>query len=175
MFKINPPTKALIITMVFVIIGLFSGFYLISDWQKSWPLVIFYLALVINTYFSIKLFSSITTSRMIAQDVTDVLLFVIYVAMALNMNSRSLFVYLTLLLFIVAAIKYSFLLRIINHPKLLKRKILVDLSGVLGSALVLGGIMAGYETLSIWIFSGGFVASNLLLFFVWPLYHPDHA
>lgn len=174
MLKINSQTKALAIDTIFILIGAFSLLYVVADWQESLPLVIFYLTLVINTYFSIKLFANIVGTKLVTQNIADILLFIIYAVMALSLDNRLRFVYLTLLLFIVAAIKYSFLLGIIDHPKLLKRKILVDLSGVLGSALVLAGLWGGYATLSIWIFSGGFVIANLLLFFVWPLYHPDH-
>jgi hypothetical protein len=166
--------KAILTTIVFASLGVVSSIYLISNWSESLPLVIFYFILIVNTFFSIKLFSAITPDGVLSQAIMDIFLFFIYLALLISINSQLLFVFFTLLLFILAIMKYTLLLGIVDHPKLLKRKILIDLSGALGSALVLGGILFGDTILSTWIFTGGFAFANVLLFFVWPMYRPDY-
>jgi hypothetical protein len=76
-------------------------------------------------------------------------------------------------MFIVATIKYACLLNKIPQPKLLKRKIIIDLVGVSGCALILGGILAGYTELSLWTLAVSFLIANFFLLIVWPMYRLD--
>lgn len=161
-------------TMVFAVIGILSWVYFINDWRLSLPLGIFYVTLLFNTYFSIRLFSSVTPPDNRVQTVLDVLLFVSYVLIALNVWSVPRFIFFSLLMFIIATLKYAFLLNAVPHPKLLKRKIAVDLLGTFVLALALGGALAGFLLTSAWLMAAVFLAANIILFSVHPLYRLDN-
>src|SRR3989338_2228990 len=162
-------------TLLFTGIGVFSCVYLVRDWQVSLPLVLYYAILLWNTYFSIRLFSQITPPRDVAQIVSDILLLLLYMLTAVSFWSVSRFLFFSLLLFIVATLKYASLLSIVQHPKLLKRKIRVDLLGVLAHALAFGGAVAGFPSLSAWSLAVVFIIANVILFSVYPLYQLDRA
>ncbi len=166
-------SKALFWSIIFFLVGAVSWIFSVKDFYASLPLGIFYAVLVINTYYSIRLFSSLAPKNNVLNNVLDILLGGVYLAMALHLNNPLYFVYLDLLLFIVASAKYSFLLKTIDHISLLKKKILVDLSGVMLCALTLGGMILGYTSVSAWFLATLFVIANILLFFVWPLYKLD--
>ncbi len=170
---VTPKVKAFVATVGFTLVGLCAWQFFIFDYIRALPLAIFYVTIVINTYFSIKLFAEIIPKENAGQKLLDTVLAFLYVGMALEMGDPKAFVFMALLLFIVAAAKYAFLLGIVHHPKLLKRKIIVDTSGVFACALALGGILAGFPKESAWAFAIVFVIVNLILFFVHPLYRFD--
>ena len=128
---------------------------------------------MLNTYVSIRFFSSIIKKGDRVQIVLDAVLFAIYLALAFNLNNRIFFTFWALLIYIVAAAKYALLLGTVPHPRLLKRKILVDISGIMMCALALIGILTGHGTLSLWLMAVVFFIANILFFFVWPLYKSD--
>ncbi len=165
--------KASLVTLFFLMVGIYGWKHAVSSAHTLLPLVLFYLSLTINTFFSIRLFSRITPPFSIIQNSLDIILVILFVVAAFTMGTPLLFVFFVDLLFVVATIKYTFLLNTVNHPKLLKRKILIDLLGILACTATLGGILAGYQTYFVWIFSVGFIIANVLLFFVWVLYRLD--
>ena len=172
--SISPERKALIVSVCFTVIGVVAWHYQVTDWQAALPLAIFYVTLLCNTFFSVKLFSSITPSSHL-QNTMDALLVFTYLGVAWNLGNPLLFVFFALLLFIVAPAKYAFLLNITEHPHLMKRKIIVDLSGTLACALTLGALVLGYSEVSAWGLAIIFVIANIYLFFVRPLYRLDSA
>ena len=173
MTRIKPKQKALIATLFFTAFGL-TGFALnAAEWQTTLPLFIFYLILVFNTYFSVGLFSSIIPTNNTLQKVIDLFLLIIYTTLAFSVSNPMQFIYSCSLLFIVASAKYVFLIGLVEQPKLLKRKILVDLSGVLACLFAFGGVITGHRTLSLWSLTLVFAFANTLLFSIWPLYHLD--
>ena len=168
-----PSTKALTISIVLGVPGISLWIYRLEDFYTTLPLFIFYCVLVFNTYFSIKLFSQIIPGDNVLQKIMDAILIILYVLLALNIHSIIWFVLVDTLLFIMAAAKYAFLLNHTDHPLLLKRKILIDLLGILLSTLTLVGIISGYETVSVWLFAMVFLIANILLLSVWPMYRLD--
>jgi hypothetical protein len=170
---VEPKTKALIATVFFTAVGVLALLVGTLNWQKTLPMAIFYAILVLNTYYSVKLFSGIVPSKNSIQKIFDAILVLLYVLLAVCMSSPYYFAFSALLLFITATAKYAFLLGVVSQPKLLKRKILVDLLGVLACALALGGMSFGFEMQSVWVLTVAFAVANILLFFVWPLYHLD--
>ena len=158
---------------MFLVAGILSSIYRVSDWGSSLPLVIFYFVLVFNTFFSIRLFSQISPRGEKSQFVIDGILFIAYLFLALNLNSLEGFLIFGLILFIMATIKYAFLLNITSHEGLMKRKIIVDLLGVLAFALALGGVELGFPRTSSWLLAVVFTIANVLLFSVFPLYRLD--
>jgi hypothetical protein len=136
--------------------------------------LIFYFTLIFNTYFSIKLFSGLVSFDDTLQNIVDAVLFFIYLSLAISFGNISHFILTVTLLFIVASAKYSLMLFVVEQPKLLKRKILVDISGIAMCFLSLFGIiLSGNETYSAWVLAVVFVLSNVVLFTVYPLYRLD--
>ncbi len=168
----RPQTKASSVSIIFLIAGALFALIRITDLGQSLPMLIVYAVLLVNTFFSVRIFSAITPPSSI-QKTCDAGLFFIYLLTAWEFGSPKGFAFAFLLLFIVACVKYSFLLYETSHPKLIKRKILVDLSGALAGALTLCGIMAGYQYASLWSLAIVFSFANVFLFFVQPLYQLD--
>ena len=75
--------------------------------------------------------------------------------------------------FAVSLIKYTLLLGKIEYDYILRRKILIDVLGVCGLSLVIGGIFAGYPQYSIWAWAIIFILANIVLFTFWPFYRLD--
>ncbi len=170
---LSPQKKALLVTIVFGVAGILGTIFLVSDWIQSLPLVIFYAILTINTYFSIELFSGIVPPTDSFQKNLDALLFLCYLVLAWNLNSPLFFTLTTLILFIVAPTKYTALLYTLPYPKLLKRKILIDLCGTMLSALTLIGIFLGHARASVWIFCAIFALANFIFLVIKPMYRLD--
>lgn len=137
------------------------------------PLSIFYAILVINTYFSIWLFAHIASRKDTRNNLLDIVLGLFYVAMAFSLKVPVRFVFFDLLLFIIATMKYSFLLGIVEHSAVVRKKILADILGILLCTLVLGGSIVGYPLYSSWALCAVFAVANIFIFFVRPLYKLD--
>ncbi len=156
------------------IIGIISFANSLSVLKVSLPLFIFYIILMINTYFSIKLFLAIIPTHIFEQKIMDTLLIIVYILLALSFKHALLFSYVVTLLFIFATLKYAlFVKHNDKHPRLLRRKIVVDILGILLSLLTLGGILLGYETYSLWFLTIVFLFANIVIFFITPLYRLD--
>lgn len=159
---------------VFSIIGLIA-LTSVVDWNKSWLLILFYALLVLNTYFSVRCFSSIAPRWEIKQELIDAALAVLYVMMVLNFNFAFNFVAISTLLFMVAVIKYVLLAEIIGYSKLLRRKIFTNTLGILLCFLTLIGILWGYGSQALPIWVAAFALTNIYLLLLKPLYNPkDH-
>ena len=171
--KITPKKKAAITTLFFAIIGIIGWFFLATDWLYSLPLGIFYATLTLNTYFSIVLFSKIIPQNSKVQNLFDGLLVLSFIGLALGLGNVTFFIFFDLVLFVFATTKYAFMLNKTNHPKLMKRKILVDLFGVFGATFTIGNILLGYETNGVWLLTIAFVFVNIIIFSIWPLYKLD--
>ncbi len=155
----------------FSIVGL-TAMTSVIDWNKSWPLVLFYAVLVLNTYFSVRCFASISHKWELKQEFVDVALVIIYIIMALNFNSVQSFVVVSNLLFIVAILKYILLAETIGYSKLLREKIRVNAFGILYCFLALIGILWGYGRQVVLIWSIGFAIVNVYVLLLKPLYNP---
>lgn len=174
MINISPVKKARITSLIFALAGILSYVYFVSDLKYSLPLLVFYFTLVFNTYFSIKLFSGLVAFNDTLQNIVDAILFFIYLSLAISFGNISHFILTVTLLFIVASVKYSLMLFVMEQPKLLKRKILVDIGGIAMCFLSLSWVMlSGNEIYGTWALAVVFVLSNVVLFTVYPLYRLD--
>ena len=171
--KAHPLFEAAFVSFIFLIAGILSWIFTISAPYVLPALMIFYVILVINTFFSIKLFSSITPPGNKMNNFIDVILFFLYIISAFYLPVPTFFMLFMLLLFIVATLKYACLLQIVRHTRLLKKKIIVDLMGCVMCAVVLIAMILGYENEAAWGLAIVFAIANFLLFFVWPLYKLD--
>jgi hypothetical protein len=135
------------------------------------PMLVFYTVLTINSYFSIKLFSEITPPEDATQRILDLVLMAVYFLLAYSFDNTKMFLFMTLFLFIVAPLKYSLLLLgKVPHPKLIKKKITIDLLGTLLAAGAIAGFESGYMYESAWVLAIIFTVANIYLLLIDPMY-----
>ena len=176
MFKIpylHPQIKALIVTSVFAFAGILGWYFAEStspDPLLLLPLAIFYATLTVNTYFSVKLFASITPLHDYIHQLFDLLMVAAYFVLAYTFFSPQAFFLAALFLFIFALLKYILLLGVIPHLQLLKRKIIIDLFGTLLCASVVAGAYLGYVTESAWVLATLFLLANIYLLLINHMY-----
>ncbi len=167
----HPRTKAIVVTAAFAIAGLIGCYTAESNWPDVMPMLVFYTVLTINSYFSVKLFTTITPPDEITQRTLDLVLMAIYFLLAYSFDNTKMFLIITLFLFIVAPLKYSLLLLgKVPHPKLLKKKITIDLLGTLLAAAVIAGSVAGYTHESAWALAIIFTIANVYFLLIDPMY-----
>jgi hypothetical protein len=168
--RLHPNTKALFVTLMFLAAIIVSTKYSENTWMRILPLLIFYIVLTINSFFSIRLFSAITPPEDEAQHAVDFLLACTYLFLAYSIDTPPVFFLTTLFLFILAPFKYALLLHIIPHPKLLKKKIMIDLWGTLLAGAAVVGYIAGYSYESAWALAAIFALANAYFLIVDPMY-----
>ncbi|HWP61406.1 MAG TPA: hypothetical protein VN495_02285 [Candidatus Paceibacterota bacterium] len=133
------------------------------------PEVLFYLLLLVHTYLSIELFTRIE-DRHYDQLIADLLLFVSYVGLGLSLGTPVSFFFFNLCLFVAAPLKYAFLLGRIPHPILLRRKIVIDLSGTLLATVVLGVAIFSSALVAAWLLTILFALASVRYLITHPLY-----
>lgn len=160
-----------------IITGFFVLMYAIGLWISfmSTPVVqvmLFHAVLLLNTYFSIRCFGKITPDRAPWQRSVDLCLVFLYAMLPFAMRFPSLYILLMILLFGIASLKYALLLGIIPDVALIRRKIIVDLSGLFWNYLifVVGGLGLLSIDLLLWIWVGVFAAMNVYLLKIRPMY-----
>jgi hypothetical protein len=166
----SPPLFAIIVVFVFGLVGIISYVSIRPLTDDSLPLFLFYIILLINTYFSVKFFTELIPDSSLFQRFIDTILVLAYVNVAFSMGSIVLFEFALVLLFIVASAKYTFLLGEIPHNKLLRKKILIDLLGAGFAALSLGGALFWDAHLSAWVFTILFALANIFFLAIKPMY-----
>lgn len=155
--------------LAFIVTWVFESF----DWHQAIPLGIFYAVFVFNTFFSVRCFSRMAPPYSLTHGIIDFVLASLYIAVAINVRNMPYFIFFTLLIFAISSIKYTLLLGNIEHDHILKRKILIDIIGICGLSLVLGGIFIGYARTSIWAWVVIFIIVNIIIFTLWPIYKID--
>ncbi len=133
------------------------------------PDSMFVAMLLAHTYLSVDLFARIQTDEW-AQWGIDALLLASYAWLVLSIGTTVAFFFANLALFIVAPIKYAHLIERIPHHKLLRRKILVDLSGTALAASMLGIALLGYPTIAAWTLTILFALASVRYLVTHPLY-----
>lgn len=170
MFTKSAQLKASLCTVLFSGAGLYSWFYLVTDHARAISVLALYVMLVIHAYYSVRIFATITPSTIVAQNIIDAILFMLYLAMAFSIGSFFFFSIFAVIMFIIATAKYSLLLSLNEHKVLLQRKILVDTIGILGFFCTFLGVVLGYPAESTLLFSWAFFFVSIFLFFIKPLY-----
>lgn len=166
----SPNIKAWFVMITFALIGIVGWALLVTDWWSALPLGIFYATITMNTYFSVKLFASITPPENKLQHIMDLLLVVFYLLLVPSFPYPTAYMFFALCIFITAPIKYALLLTVIPYEHLLKRKILIDLLGTSLCAAVLGGALLGYPLESAWVLAVVFLLANIYLLAIRPMY-----
>lgn len=143
-------------------------------WSSSWALVCFYILLLINTFFSIRVFATISPRNDMFQHLIDIVLGLCLVILPVYISSSLVFALLCLLLFITATLKYIFLVPIVGHSKLLQEKIRVDTLGILMCFLFLIGVFYASAYVSSIILLIIFFCANVYVLWRKPLYKLEH-
>lgn len=162
--------RATFFTLIATFAGVLGGFLFIYDWRESLPLAIFYALLVINTYPSVRLFSSLIPLDHGKHALADISLAGLYFFLAASLGNPQQFALCGLVLFMVAAGKYSLMFYDIPHQHLLERKVRVDLLGALMCACVLAAMNAGWILSAAWVMAVVFALANVYVLALKPIY-----
>lgn len=166
--------KATLGTAGFALLGMLFLFT-VKNFPYSLPALIFYAGLVINTYFSIRCFSSITPEHDKIANIIDIGLAALYVILASTFNNIQNFLVIGLFLFELAVMRYSMLLRVSapEYRNLVQKKILIDMLGVISCSLALAAALLGYPYFSIWLLALLLLSANIYLIILRPFYKID--
>jgi len=171
--------KATLVTTLFAVLGVASLIIHRTntrvDWLLALPLIIFYATLCINTFFSVRLFSSLIPPDDIAHNVIDLVLAILYATLAWFLYDRNLFIFIAGLMFAGATIKYSYALKNIPYKELLRKKIFIDNIGTFISIITYAASIFVHPSLFLWIWSIGFLITNIYILYIKPLYTLDQA
>jgi len=130
---------------------------------------IFYAVLVLNTWFSIRFFTSLPP-RNRDERVVDGVLVAIYVALGLAIGRAMPFTLLSVALFAVAMLKYQMMKKMGVDRAILARKIVIDACGLLLCALAFLGVSLGYPVAATWTQAVVFTLANVYLLAIRPMY-----
>lgn len=131
---------------------------------------IFFITLTVNTYFSIRFYTELLPALTFIDRFIDAVLAVLYIGLAAALSSIFLFELIGLLLFSVATAKYILLLTRGAYEATLRKKISIDVLGILLFALCLAVSLAGFETISAWSLAALFLGANVYLLLLNPMY-----
>lgn len=165
-----PTRKALFFTCLATLAGILAWPLFVYDWHQSLPLAIFYAILVINTYPSVQLFSSLVPQNDGKHALADIMLAGLYLFLAGSLGQPQQFALCATVLFIVAAGKYTLMFYDVPHPRLLQRKVRVDLLGALMCATVLAAMNLGWILSAAWALAIIFAVANVYVLGLKPLY-----
>ncbi len=152
--------RALATSLGFGAWGLLMAWFIL-DWWRSWPLFLFYFVLLLNSFFSVRTFASITPRSDLLQQFFDILLGLCLALLPVNYNFVQNFVLVATALFIVATLKYVFLAPLSGFSRLLYQKIRIDALGIMLCFLALTGVLLGYGRWSAILWSFVFLLANV--------------
>ncbi|MBI4085883.1 MAG: hypothetical protein HY433_01405 [Candidatus Liptonbacteria bacterium] len=163
--------KAMLATAGFAFFGTLFLFT-VDNFLYALPALVFYAMLVINTYYSIRCFSSIASENDKIAKVIDIGLAVLYLALASAFDDIQRFLTIALFLFELATLKYIMLLKASapEYKNLIRNKILLDALGVISCSLALTLALLGYSFYSIWFLAMLLLAANIRLILIKPFY-----
>jgi hypothetical protein len=167
---LSPQFKTFSTILFFTIVGIYGALVYGKNIIVSLPLMIFYLTITVNTYYSMKLFTRIVEKHTFLQDSVDVVLVILYGFLAFNFDKPLMFVYIVSGLFIVATLKYVLLVGKLPHQKLLKNKIRIDSMGIIMGFITLILTATGNLFFGTWFLAITFGIANIILLFIWPMY-----
>lgn len=161
-----------------IVVGFFFIFFLAGIWMThnsalfSVQVALFHAILLLNTYFSIRCFGRLTPVNAAWQSTVDVMLVLLYSILPFSFGFASLYILLLILLFAIATMKYALLIGIISDTKLIRRKIIIDVCGVLWNFIIflVGSLGLLPIDLLLWVWVGVFAGMNLYLLKIRPMY-----
>lgn len=165
----TPKTRARAATVLFAFVGLWSVLFNNVPWEFTVPHGLFYAVLTLNTYFSILFHSQFTPDSRF-QTFIDLALVASYIALALSIGVPVAFSFCAVLIFAIAPAKYAHAIGHTPYDKTLRRKVLIDHLGTVGSVIVLGLTLAGLQLKAAWILAILFTLANIYLLIIRPMY-----
>jgi hypothetical protein len=162
-------SRAVVATVIFSIAGIIALFAQKVGNAFLVPHVAFYAWLTINTYFSILFFAPITPPS-ITQSAIDVVLGLVYLALAFSIGYPVAFSFAALAIFTIAPLKYMHLVGKTPHDLTMRKKINIDLLGTMLCIFTVVLTVLGYELFAAWMLASVFVVANVYLLFVQPMY-----
>lgn len=161
-----------------IVVGFFVLFFAVGLWltrsqiSSSLQVILFHVILLVNTYFSIQCFGPMTPDHAPGQKAIEIFLVLLYFVLPLTFPFVSLYILIVLLLFLVATVKYALLLGVIPDLRLVRRKILIDLTGVVWSYFIfmVGSLGLISIDLLLWIWVIAFAVTNVYLLKIKPMY-----
>lgn len=171
MFAPSATRLAACATVGFMVAGVAGAWWTVHDWTAAWPLLGFYTLLVINTFFSIRCFSSIAPRPTVAQIVTDCALVALYLILAFQFTHATRFLWVSIALFLVSVLRHALMLFVPGYVTVLTRKILLNLLGAAGCCVALAGVAVGFPHMLVWLFLG-FLVANIYILLMSELYYP---
>jgi hypothetical protein len=161
--------RSIAATGAFMAAGLASWLLLVRDWRSAIIQSIFYIILIVNTYFSIRCFSRIAP-RTLGQLCVDSILAALYLMLAACICDGAAFMFIASCIFAVAVLKYEFMLKALSNSETVKRKILVDALGAVLCVTGWGAIQLGYGQSASAAVTFVFAVANLYLLILRPMY-----
>src|SRR3989344_3335545 len=155
-----PARKAVLVCLLFAGIGLFGWFTTGFANAASVPLLVYYAVLLINTFFSIRIFSAITPKNII-QTLFDGVVAIFYLALAFSFGSVTTFAAVSAGLFLLAVAKYVHLKILISSSALLRRKIVLNTLAALLSLFALTLALLGFSEATAWALGIIFALANI--------------
>lgn len=148
-----------------------AGFLFAPATHFVWPDLLFYIVIVINTFYSVRLFARVAPqSRW--QTRVDAVLACAYLALAFSLGHEWAFIFFALVIFIAAPLKYTLMIGHVPHSHLLRKKLVIDLLGTaLCAAALVGAIFLNYPLTSAWALAILFTLANIYLLAIKPMYH----
>ena len=164
----SPEIFAALISVGYLGCALVAWTLLAPDSATAFPQALFFLILILNTYFSIRFFRPIYASTP-HQRALDVVLGITYLFLAGSIGRSVTFELLAVILFALATTKYILLIRTVNS-QVVRRKIEIDILGCILCASALAASLSGYHSESAWTLTGVFAVANVYLLIVRPMY-----
>jgi len=170
----TPVRKATFACLSFAGIGLFGWFTTGVENVASVPLLVYYAVLLINTFFSIRIFSAITPKSFV-QTLFDRVAAVFYLALAFSFGSVPTFAAVSAGLFLLAVAKYVHLKGLVPSSALLPRKIVLNTLAALLSLFALALTLLGFSEAAAWVLCIIFALANIYLLIFNPMYRIERS
>jgi len=142
----------------------------VRDWSVAAPLTGIYALLVLNTYHSVRCFSTMPAAFGRSQRAFDGTLALLYLALAASLDDVARFASFGTLLFAVATLKYASLLDRAEDGTRLTRKIRVDSAGTIAAAAAAVAASGGHGLLACWSLLGVSALAHVYVLWARPLY-----
>ena len=170
--RMNSATKRAWMAVIgFSLAGIIGFTFVAPDGTRIvWPEILFYALLVLNTFFSVRLFASIMPEDR-SQMLVDTVLVVCYIGLALSLGREWAFPFFALCIFVAAPIKYALVVGSVPYSQLLRKKLIIDLLGAaLCAFALLGAVFLNYPLTTAWLFATIFALANIYVLVIRPLY-----
>ena len=161
--------------VVVAMLTTFSVYYTwthVHDWNSILAPLVYYVVLLISTYFSVRCFDALTPPQSPVQDVLDVVLVLFYFVLATLFTAPAILLFVTAAFFSVTTLKYILLMseKTLPHFKQIDYKAAINGCGTISALLCYWIALQGNVVLGMWLWVAIFCSANFFIFFIKPLY-----